>query len=113
MFKAIISFLSAILALFCANFNISVNPNYYVRDCILLEYCDCDAVFEDTTENLWGIPAEECDLNVGDICVLVMDSMGTPTIYDDTIISVHSGSEHYGLPVAYANYHDFKNLYVE
>lgn len=61
----------------------------YTRDCVLVVYDDTDAVFEDFTGNLWGIPKEECDIPVGTDCVLVLDSLGTPSIYDDVIVEVN------------------------
>lgn len=61
----------------------------YTRDCVLVWYDDGDAVFEDTTGNLWAVPEEECEIPVGTDCVLVLDSLGTPSIYDDVIVEVN------------------------
>lgn len=88
-------------------------PKYYVREAIVLEYINDEIVFEDNTENLWGADKEVFEFEIGDECTLVMDSMGTPTIYDDEICEVVYGWNSYGLPVAYADYHDFHNLHVD
>lgn len=41
---------------------------------------------EDTSGNLWMIDNVE-DWEVGDLCALAMNNVGTPSIYDDEIIS--------------------------
>lgn len=63
-------------------------PRPYALDCVLVEYDEGDAIFEDNEGNLWAIPEEECGIAVGSDCVLVMDDAGTPTIYDDIILEV-------------------------
>lgn len=96
----------------CNESKADVVPRYYAREAIVLEYIDDEVVFEDTTENLWGADKEVFDFEIGDECTLVMDSMGTPSIYDDEICEVFYGGNSYGLPVAYADYYDFHNLHV-
>jgi len=111
--RCMIALLSALLSMFVSNGDkTSVLPEYYAREAIVLEFIDDEVVFEDTTENLWGADKEVFEFEIGAECTLIMDSMGTPSIYDDEVCGVLRGWNSYGLPIAYADYGDFHNLHV-
>ena len=63
-------------------------PTLYARSGRVIEvnYADALVTFEDSNGNLWSFSGVE-DWAVNDWVACVMDTQGTPTIYDDIIIS--------------------------
>jgi predicted hydrolase (HD superfamily) len=53
-----------------------------------LDYENDLVVFEDFNQDLWVMEGIE-DWDIGDIGALLMDDMGTETIYDDVIVFAH------------------------
>jgi len=74
----------------------------YARYAVVLEASENETVFEDTTENMWGITGSS-GFSEGQMVMLLMSDNTTPSIFDDEILGVY--------PVATADYHDFTNLH--
>ena len=64
------------------------SENLYPLSTVVVEISDEDdtVICEDFNGNLWAFYGVE-DWFEGDICALLMDSKGTPEIYDDVIVN--------------------------
>ena len=67
----------------------AMNPKYYFREGIVTETADGWHWATDMTGEMYVFEEEVYHLNNGDLCVMVLDNMGTlDEPYDDEIVNV-------------------------